>query len=226
MFMDWAFPAAQKEGVYRAIYERRDVRHFVAGSIPEEVLSGIIDAGLAAPSVGYMQPWRFVRIQNPALRESIFQLAQHERQQTAAALGERDEEFLRIKTDGIRECAEVIVVLLCNHRERYIFGRRTMPHMDLASASCAIQNMWLAARAEGIGLGWVSLFDPDELRVLLNAPDDAEPIAVLCLGHVERFNERPLLETAGWDSPRERSDVLMTDQWSTAVASHSEKDSL
>ncbi|WP_051464820.1 5,6-dimethylbenzimidazole synthase [Carnimonas nigrificans] len=226
MPMEWAFPADQKEGVYRAIYERRDVRHFKAGAIAEEVLNRIIDAGLAAPSVGYMQPWRFVRIQQASLREEIFQLAEHERQQTAAALGERKEEFLRLKTDGIRECAEVIVVLLCDHRERYIFGRRSMPHMDLASASCAIQNMWLAARAEGIGLGWVSLFDPDELRALLKAPNGAEPIAILCLGHVERFDERPLLETAGWDSHRERADVLMTDQWITPTAGYSDKDSL
>ena len=122
-----------------------------------------------------MQPWRFVRICNPQLRIDIHAMVERERQATAAALDERSSEFMRLKVEGIRECEELLVAALCDGRENYAFGRHTMPEMDLASVACAIQNMWLAARAEGIGLGWVSLFDPVELAQLLAIPAGARP---------------------------------------------------
>lgn len=208
-----AFDEPQRQGVYRAIQERRDVRHFLPDPVSEDVMTRIIDAGRCAPSVGYMQPWRFIRIKDERLRQQIASLAEAERGHTAQALGPRGEEFLKLKTDGIKECAEVIVVLLCEGRERYIFGRRTLPEMDLASAACAIQNMWLAARAEGIGLGWVSLFDPSALRELVHAPDDTLPMAVLCIGQVAAFEPRPLLESAGWDEKRCENEVVSVDGW-------------
>jgi 5,6-dimethylbenzimidazole synthase len=208
-----AFSAAERRAVYRAIAERRDMRHFVGGVVPDEVLTRLLEAAHLAPSVGLMQPWRFVRIADHGLRSGIHGLVEAERVRTAEALGERSDEFMRLKVEGVLDCAELLVVALGDDRERHVFGRRTMPHMDLASASCAIQNLWLAARAEGLGMGWVSLFDPEALRTLLGMPDGSEPIAVLCLGPVDEFYPRPMLEQTGWATPRPLTELVSVDGW-------------
>ena len=169
-----AFSPQERRAVYRAIAERRDMRRFApGGEVGEEVLARLLAAAHAAPSVGLMQPWRFIRITDDSLRRRIHALVDEERPLTAAALGERGGEFLALKVEGILECAELLVVALRDDRERHVFGRRTLPQMDLASVSCAIQNLWLAARAEGLGVGWVSLFDPDRLAALLDMPEGA-----------------------------------------------------
>ncbi|WP_293787454.1 5,6-dimethylbenzimidazole synthase [uncultured Aeromicrobium sp.] len=208
-----AFPPEQRAAVYRAIAERRDMRHFCGGEVPDDVLQRILGAAHQAPSVGLMQPWRFVRITDAELRARIHSLVQAETERTAAALGERGAEFARLKVEGVAECAELLVVALTEDRDRHVFGRRTMPHMDLASASCAIQNLWLAARAEGIGMGWVSLFEPAELAALLGFPDKAEPIAVLCLGPVDEFYPRPMLEDTGWATARPLAELIAENRW-------------
>lgn len=207
------FTDEERRGVYRAIHERRDTRHFVPGKVNPDVLVRIINAAHHAPSVGYMQPWRFIHMTDPSYRDSLIELVNEERLKTAEALGERGETFMKMKVEGIRECSDIIIVALPHKREEYVFGRRSMPHMDLASVSCAIQNMWLAARAEGIGMGWVSIFDPEALRRLLAAPEGVEPIAILCIGHVECFDDRPLLEIQGWDKRRRLSGIIMENKW-------------
>lgn len=189
---------AEIAAVYRVITERRDVRHFLPDPVDPGLLARLLTAAHLAPSVGFMQPWRFVRVTDPALRAGIHRLVEEERQRTAAALGERGDEFMRLKVEGVRECGELLVVALMAERERHVFGRRTLPEMDLCSVACAIQNLWLAARAEGIGVGWVSLFDPDALARLLAMPEGSRPVAILCVGHVEAFYERPMLEQEGW----------------------------
>ncbi len=199
--------------VYKAIAERRDIRHFLPDAIDPEIMQRLFQAAHFAPSVGFMQPWRFIRISDLALRASIHQLVEHERIATAQALHEREDEFMRLKVEGIRECAELIVVSLMDGRETHIFGRRTLPEMDLASVACAIQNMWLAARAEGIGMGWVSLFDPERLRVLLAMPENAKPIAILCLGHVEAFYSKPMLESEGWATRQPLQGLIFENIW-------------
>jgi len=133
-------------------------------------------------------------------------------------LGERGEEFLRLKVEGILEAAELFVVALAPGRERHVFGRRTLPEMDVASLACAIQNLWLAARAEGLGMGWVSLFDPQRLADLLRMPEGAKPLAVLCLGHVETFYPRPMLEEAHWASRRPPAEVFAENFWPSDAA--------
>jgi 5,6-dimethylbenzimidazole synthase len=212
-----AFTQEQTEGVYRAIRERRDVRHFTSAPLEPGQLERFIAAAHNGPSVGLMQPWRFIRIANPALRAEIHRHVDDERKLTAAALGQRGDDFMRLKVEGILACAEVLVVGLIDQRERYIFGRRTMPEMDLASASCAIQNFWLAARAEGIGMGWVSLFDPQRLREICRMPDGSQPIAVLCVGHVEEFYRAPMLELERWDQRMPVQQVLYQDSWGEAA---------
>lgn len=199
--------------VYRVIHERRDMRHFLPGPVDTEVLRRLLDAAHAAPSVGLSQPWRFIRITDSALRKEICRLVQEERERTASALDERRDEFLKLKVEGVRECGELLVVALRDGGAAEVFGRRTLPEMDLASAACAIQNLWLAARAEGIGMGWVSLFDPQALARLLCFPRGVRPIAVLCLGHVEHFYSAPMLVLEHWREPRPLADLLHENVW-------------
>ena len=166
-----------------------------------------------APSVGLMQPWRFIRIRDRRLRASIHALVEAERVKTAQALAEREDEFMRLKVEGILECGELLVAALAGGREAHIFGRRTMPEMDLASVACAIQNLWLAARAENVGMGWVSLFDPEALRLLMHMPLGSRPVAVLCLGYVPAFYASPMLEEVNWAHRMELKNMLYTDYW-------------
>lgn len=211
---DHAFSPAERSAIYRVIAERRDMRRFVPGSlIPEEVLVRLLQAAHAAPSVGLMQPWRFIRITDAALRADIHAIVDEERLRTAEALGTRSDEFLALKVEGILECAELLVVALGDGRQAHIFGRRTLPQMDLASVSCAIQNLWLAARAEGLGMGWVSIFDPQRLAQLLNIPDDGEPVAILCLGPVPDFPDRPALEIDKWTVGRPLNEFVSENSW-------------
>lgn len=210
---DQAFSPAERAAVYRAIAERRDMRHFAGGTVAPELLARLLQAAHQAPSVGLMQPWRFIRITRGELREAIHAQVEAERVRTAEALGERSDEFMRLKVEGIRDCAELLVVALSDRREQHIFGRRTLPEMDLASLACAIQNLWLAARAEGLGLGWVSLFEPQALAELLHMPPGSKPVAVLCLGPVTEFYAEPMLVQEGWAQARPLQELLFTDSW-------------
>lgn len=212
---EYAFSAAERAAVYRAIAERRDMRHFAGGEVAPALLSRLLAAAHQAPSVGLMQPWRFIRIQRPALRGAIAALVEAERGRTAEALGERGEAFMRLKVEGINDCAELLVAALMDGREAHVFGRRTLPEMDLASLSCAIQNLWLAARAEGLGMGWVSLFEPQALGDLLGLPAGAKAVAILCLGPVTEFYAKPMLVQEGWTTERPLQDLLYQDAWGT-----------
>jgi 5,6-dimethylbenzimidazole synthase len=210
---DNTFSEAERDAVYRAIAERRDMRHFSGGTVEPEQLQRLLQAAHQAPSVGLMQPWRFIRISDRALRGQIQLLVEEERIRTAEALGERTDEFMKLKVEGINDCAEVLVAALMDDRERHIFGRRTLPEMDLASVSCAIQNLWLASRAEGLGMGWVSLFEPRALADLLDMPEGAKPVAVLCLGPVQAFYPAPMLVLEGWAQARPLSELLYENVW-------------
>lgn len=207
------FSDQEVTGVYRAIAERRDMRHFSPEPVAPELLERLLWAAHHAPSVGFMQPWRFIRITDGNLRRRLHGLVEEERVATARALGEREEDFMRLKVEGVLDAAEVLVVALMAGRERHVFGRRTLPEMDLASVACAIQNMWLAARAEGIGMGWVSLFDPLAVAELLGMPEGARPVAILCIGHVEAFYPKPMLEMEQWAARQPLSTVLADNAW-------------
>lgn len=210
---DHAFSPDERAAVYRAIAERRDMRHFSGGSVAPELLARLLEAAHQAPSVGLMQPWRFIRISDPALRARIQEQVEQERIRTAEALGERSDDFMKLKVEGISDCAEVLVAALMEGREQHIFGRRTLPEMDMASLSCAIQNLWLASRAEGLGMGWVSLFEPQALAELLGMPEGAKPVAILCLGPVNDFYPAPMLVLEGWAQARPLQELLYENQW-------------
>lgn len=207
------FTAEQIDTVYQVIAARRDMRHFRSDQLDDALLARLLQAAHCGPSVGYMQPWRFIRVRSAELRAQMLALVEAERLETARALGERQQEFLRLKVEGLRECAEVFVAALCEGRESHVFGRRTMPEMDLASVACAIQNLWLAARVEGVGMGWISMFDPDALRALLGMPEGSRPVAILCLGRVDAFYPRPMLEMEAWRTRADLSTLVFEDCW-------------
>ncbi|BBF85843.1 cobalamin biosynthesis protein BluB [Aquitalea magnusonii] len=208
-----AYPQADIDAVYRAIRERRDMRHFKPDPVDPALLQRLLQAAHLAPSVGFMQPWRFIRISDTALRQQLHAEVEVERVATAKALGQREEEFMKLKVEGILDCGEVLVAALMDGRERHVFGRRTLPEMDICSIACAIQNMWLAARAEGIGLGWVSLFDPQRLGTLLGLPAEAKAVAILCIGHVEAFYDKPMLEQENWAQRQNLAALVFENGW-------------
>ena len=208
------FDDADRKTFYRVLAERRDMRHFTRDAhIGEPVLQRVLQAAHAAPSVGLMQPWRIIRVRDAGLRMHIAELVDAEREATALALGTRAAEFLRLKVEGVRECAELIVVVLAPD-DGTVFGRRTLPReMALCSVGCAIENLWLAARAENLGLGWVSMFEPQAMARLLSLPEGALAVGVLCIGPVDRFYNAPMLEAEGWRQGRSPADMLFVDRW-------------
>ena len=209
-----AFTDAERAAFYRVLAARRDMRHFTPGaSVDADVLRRILQAAHNAPSVGLMQSWRFVRVLDAALRGRIAELVDAERIATAEALGERRDEFMQLKVEGVRDCAELVVAVLAPD-DGTVFGRRTMPRdMALCSLACAVQNLWLAARAENLGLGWVSMFDPETLARTLRLPTAAQPMALLCIGPVPAFYDVPMLEQTGWRHGRPLDEFIHIDTW-------------
>lgn len=208
------FTDEERQTLRKVLMARRDMRHFVKnGTVDKEVMERLFEAAHLAPSVGLMQPWRFIRIQDPSLREQIASHVDEEIGNTAEQIGERRNEFLKLKLEGVRDCAELVAVVLAPD-DGTVLGRRTLPlETALCSAACAIENMWLAARVENIGLGWVSLFDPATLGALLHCPKSAQPIALLCIGPVHEFYEKPMLIEQGWRQAKSLEKVLFEDRW-------------
>jgi len=208
------FSNAERQTLHKIMLARRDMRHFLPNSkIEDDVLIRIMEAAHSAPSVGLMQPWRFIHIKNADLRENIATLVDEEIQNTADIMNERKAEFLKLKLEGVRDCAELIAVVQAPD-DGTLLGRRTLPtEMALCSTACAIQNLWLAARAENLGMGWVSLFEPQALAHLLHCPEGAVPIALLCVGPVKEFYEKPMLVETGWRDAKTLDSVLSNDKW-------------
>ena len=212
-----AFSDDQRDTLYQVLASRRDMRHFIPGQVlPADTLQRLLMAAHQAPSVGLMQPWRLLKIEDAGQREKIAQLVEQERLATAQHMGQRSDEFLALKVEGVRDCAALLVAVLAPD-DGTVFGRRTMPRdMALCSVACAIQNLWLAARAENLGLGWVSLFEPAPMGALLQLPAGAQAVAVLCIGPVPAFYPSPMLEIENWRQGRALDDLVFTDRWPAA----------
>ncbi len=211
----WAFPEATRTGLYDVLAARRDVRRYRPDPVPAEVLDQVLLAAHQAPSVGHSQPWRFVVVQDASVREKAAWMADQERLAQAAQLeAEAARHLLDLQLEGIRE-APLGVVVCCDRRvpAAGVLGRATFPDADLWSCACAIQNMWLAARAEGLGMGWVTLFDPPSLASLLGLPDGVVSLGWMCLGWPDERNPTPGLERAGWSRRAPLSDVVLHDRW-------------
>ncbi|SFK36338.1 5,6-dimethylbenzimidazole synthase [Lysobacter sp. cf310] len=214
------FSDAERGGVYRAIFERRDVRsQFLPDPIPADVLERLLRAAHHAPSVGFMQPWDFIVVEDPAVKHEVKAL--HAQANAQAAHNYRDERaelYRQLKLEGIVE-SPINLCITCDRGRggEHVLGRNTMLDADLFSACLAVQNLWLAARAEGIGVGWVSILEPRELARVLGLPEGVEPLAYLCLGYVSQFLERPELQTRGWRSRLPLQDLVHANVWGGEV---------
>lgn len=210
-----AFSDAEKQAVYRAIGQRRDVRRFRSEPIDDEILQRILQAAAHAPSVGYMQPWNFLIIRDANVRKEIhdaFMVANNEAKEMFE--GERKDAYAALKLEGITESA-LNICITCD-RSRFgkvILGRTHQPDMDLYSSVCAVQNLWLAARAEGVGVGWVSIIKPEDLRSILRLPENVVPIAYLCVGYTDVFANEPELKTYGWLPEIPLEELIFYDIW-------------
>jgi nicotinate-nucleotide--dimethylbenzimidazole phosphoribosyltransferase len=211
----WAFPAATAAALAQVIGARRDVRRFRPDPVTAELLAEVLAAGHAAPSVGHSQPWRFLVVRDPELRAAAAVLADTERLAQARGLDPDSARHLRsLQLEGIRE-APLGVVVCCDRRARPagVLGRATFPDTDLWSCACAVENIWLAARARGLGVGWVTLFDPAQLAALLGLPDGVVTLGWLCLGWPDERPPSPGLERQGWSRRLPLADVVLADRW-------------
>jgi nicotinate-nucleotide--dimethylbenzimidazole phosphoribosyltransferase len=215
----WAFPADTRAALADIIAARRDVRRFRPDPVGADILAEVLAAGHAAPSVGHSQPWRFIVVRDPELRSAAAIMADQARLAQARELDPESARHLRsLQLEGIRE-APIGVVVCCDRRARPagVLGRATFPDTDLWSCACAIENIWLTARARGLGLGWVTLFDPAELAGLLGVPDGVQTLGWLCLGWPDERPPSPGLERHGWSRRLPLADVVVTDRWPAAA---------
>ena len=210
------FTDEEKKGFYKAIYSRRDVRsHFTSEPISDNTLTKILHAAHHAPSVGFSQPWNFVLIKDNNTKKTIKESFQIEHRRASELVDEeKKSDYLSFKLEGIMESPINICVTYDPTKfGPFVIGRTSIPEAGMYSVCCAIQNLWLAARTEGIGLGWVSILSNDVLKKQLELPEHIIPVAYLCLGHVSNFETKPDLERAGWLPRLELKDVVYYEKW-------------
>lgn len=210
------FSYQDRDAVYKAIHTRRDVRdQFRPDPIPDDVVHRLLEAAHHAPSVGFMQPWNFILIREQADRERIWQAFSSANEEAVGMFPEaKQSKYKSLKLEGIRK-APLNICVTCdrNRNGDVVLGRTHNPNMDLYSTVCAVQNLWLAARAEGIGMGWVSIFRDADLKGLLEIPDQIEIVAYLCLGYVDQLYASPELEVKGWNNRIPIEDLIFDGKW-------------
>ena len=216
------FSESERHGLYRAIYERRDVRsQFLCTPVPPPVIGRLLHAAHQAPSVGFMQPWDFIVIDSLTVRRSVKDLFDVENQKAAQNYtGEKAALYRGLKLEGIVESPFNICITCDRGRGGdAVLGRNTVLDTDLFSACLAVQNFWLAARAEGLGVGWVSILDPVRLAQILGLPENVVPLAYLCVGYVGEFLPRPELEMKGWRSRLPLHQLVHANTWGSHLGS-------
>jgi len=228
---DGSLTGSEKDGLYKAIFSRRDVRsHFVGKEIPDDVLLRILNAAHHAPSVGFSQPWNFILIKDKGIRQKVKDSFVRERDRSIPMLDgdkTRQKQYVSLKLEGIMESAINVCVTYDPTRfGPFVLGRTSIEETGVYSVACAIQNLWLAARAEGVGVGWVSILSNKDLEKILAIPQQVRPVAYLCLGYVSEFSVKPDLERVGW-LPRmgldkvvcyEKWGIHMSEPWSALSA--------
>ena len=210
------FTDEERKGLYKAIYSRRDVRsHFTSRSIKDDILSRILNAAHHAPSVGFSQPWNFILIKDITTKKKIKDSFEEEKNRSSKLVEEpKRSKYISFKLEGILESPINLCVTYDPSKfGPFVIGRSSIPEAGLYSVCCAIQNLWLAARTEGVGLGWVSILSNDILKEVLELPEHVVPIAYLCLGYVDEFAQKPDLETAGWLPRLDLKDVVYFEKW-------------
>ncbi len=201
--------------LYEAIFKRRDIRQFKPDPISKEIIRRILKAAHHAGSVGFMQPWNFILIEDAAIRKEVKEV--FERQNALAEKnysGERKKLYKSMKLEGILE-SPLNICVTCDRQRRgpHVLGRNSILDVDVYSTCCAIQNLWLAARAEGVGVGWVSIIDNQSVQKLLSIPKHVIPVAYLCVGYPVEFRNKPMLEEAGWESRDQLEDLIFSNRW-------------
>jgi 5,6-dimethylbenzimidazole synthase len=213
--LNGGFSDQEREAVYRVIHQRRDVRsHFLNTPVPEDVLGRVLNAAHHAPSVGFMQPWDFLLIESPSIRKQVFDHFRCMKDGADVYSGDRQKLYRALKLEGIQE-APLNVCITCdrNRNKGFGLGRQSDRNTDLYSTVCAIQNFWLAARAESLGVGWVSILDLETVKEILQIPKEIDLVAYLCVGYVKSFSNEPDLQTAGWEARTPLHDLLHFDSW-------------
>lgn len=206
----------EKQGLYKAIFNRRDIRTFLSTPIPDEKIYKLLQAAHSGPSVGFMQPWNFIIIKDQETKEKLAAIVEKERRALAIHYEgtNRELKFLDLKIAGILEAPITICVTNNSFSAGdHVLGRNSIPETDLMSTSCAIQNMWLAAYAEGLAMGWVSFYKKADVRTILNIPYHVEPVALLSIGYTENYPEKPLLEIYNWEKRQELDGLIFEENW-------------
>ena len=206
----------ERDDFYKVLYGRRDVRsEFLPDPVADDVLERILQAAHHAPSVGFSQPWNFIVLHDQLIKQSIHDLHQQANADAAEMFTDkRQNDYRQIKLAGILD-APINICITCD-RERggsVVLGKTHQPEMDIYSTVCAVQNLQLAARAENIGVGWVSIMDKQRLKTLLKIPKRIEVVAYLCIGHVSHFYDEPELQVKGWQSRADLVDLVANNQW-------------
>lgn len=211
-----AFSSAERDAVYRAINTRRDVRdQFLPDPLPDTVLRRLLEAAHAAPSVGFMQPWNFIVVRSEETRRAVFEaFAAANREAEAMFEGERQAQYRALKLEGILK-APAGLCITCDPTRAgpVVLGRTHNPRMDSYSTVCAVQNLWLAARAEGVGVGWVSIFRDEDLRRILHIPRHVEIVGWFCLGYVDALYDQPELALKGWRQRLPLEEIVFEERW-------------
>ncbi|MDO1584564.1 5,6-dimethylbenzimidazole synthase [Rhizobium oryzicola] len=208
--------AEAREAVYHTIHTRRDVRdQFLPTPLPDDLVRRLLEAAHAAPSVGFMQPWNFILIRDPEVRQRAWEAFSSANDEAAELFSdERQALYRSLKLEGIRKAPLSICVTCDKDRAGpVVLGRTHNPKMDVYSAVCAVQNLWLAARAEGVGIGWVSIFRDEDVRDILGIPDNIEIVAWLCVGYVDQLYQEPELALKGWRQRLSLDDLIFKDGW-------------
>jgi len=212
----FSFSEPERAAIHKVIRSRRDVRRFLPNPMPDEVLRRILEMAHLAPSVGFMQPWNFIVITDAELRRQVKAMFDQVNAREAARIEDpaRQELYTRLTLEGILE-APLNLAITCDPRRDapFVLGRAPMPETDLFSTCLAIQNLWLAARAEGVGVGWVSILDRPATERLLQLPPGVRLVAYLCVGYPIEFRSRPMLEEVGWKDRQPLGDLVFQDRW-------------
>lgn len=209
------FNEQEKEALYKIISARRDVRTFLSDPIPPELILNLLKAAHHGPSVGFMQPWNFILVTQEEIKAKLAWAADKERRALAIHYeGNRQDQFLSLKIEGIKQ-APLTICVTCDPTRggSHVLGRNSIPETDILSAACAIQNMWLAACAEGMAMGWVSFYKKNDVRDILAIPPHVEPVALLSVGYTENYPSKPILETANWEKRRDLQGLIFHETW-------------
>lgn len=213
--MDDVFSSAERAALYRVIESRRDIRAFRTDPISNGTLHRILRAAHHAPSVGLMQPWNFIVIRDAATKARVKALSTVQNERAAANYaGDRADLYRSLKLEGIEE-APINLCVTCDRTRSgpHVLGRNTVVDTDLYSTCCAVQNLWLAARVEGVGVGWVSILDYDDLRPILGIPATVVPVAYLCIGYPREFLDEPELQRRGWATRLPLEQIVYQERW-------------